>query len=341
MRSKSKDRCAQRQKIKDMKIGQFLTYDIWRISMIGMSRWKRLSIQVIKVLVMFHDGFNSKRLNLIAQGLTSSLLFALIPILAMVLAVARGFGFAGVIQESLNQSFLKETNLVPHIMEMVERYLDTAQGGVFIGVGIAILLWAVYSFFNNVEQTFDKIWDIEKSRSPIRKAANYLAIVVLIPVLLIMTSGMSILLKSAPETLRLMLESERIHSGLLRFVQLCVSWFIFSWMYISIPNTKVELRSALIPGIIIGTLFQLLQMLSVYIIMYLGRTNIVYGAFASLPILLMFLQWTCMLMMIGAELSYAIQNNKDFAINADPMDRKYSGFDTISLGQRRKKPQYR
>ena len=82
-------------------------------------------------------------MDLRANSLTYSLVFAIIPILAMILAVAKGFGVADLIQQQLNDSFLGETNLVPTIMAMVERYLDTAQGGVFLGVGLIILLWAV------------------------------------------------------------------------------------------------------------------------------------------------------------------------------------------------------
>ena len=144
-------------------------------------------------------GFTSKNLNDTAKALTFSLIFAVVPILAMVVAVAKGFGVADIIEKQLNASFLGETNMVPTIMAMVERYLETAQGGVFIGIGILILLWAVYSFFQSVETAFNRIWNVKKSRSILRQATTYIAIVVLIPVLIVCSAGLNIFVRSTVE----------------------------------------------------------------------------------------------------------------------------------------------
>jgi len=104
-------------------------------------------------------------------------------------------------------------------------------------------------------------------------------------------------------------------------------------MYIAVPNTKVKFISALIPGILMGTLFQLLQMLSVYLIAFLSRTSIVYGAFATIPILMTLLQYTSLLILIGAEMSYAIQNNEEFEYEKDlnQMSRRYKDFIMLYL----------
>ena len=112
-----------------------------------------------------------------------------------------------------------------------------------------------------------------------------------------------------------------------------IVWLFFITMYIAIPNTKVRFISALIPGILMGTLFQLLQMLSVYLIAMLSRTSIVYGAFATLPILMTLLQYTSLLILIGAEMSFAIQNNEEFEYEQDLnyMSRRYKDFVMLYL----------
>ena len=121
---------------------------MWRRTTTEMDKWyKRLGYQIIRTIVLVVRGFGSKNLNDTAKALTFSLIFAIVPILAMIVAIAKGFGVVDVIETQLNKSFLGETNLVPTIMAMVERYLETAQGGLFIGIGILILLWAVYAFF--------------------------------------------------------------------------------------------------------------------------------------------------------------------------------------------------
>ena len=319
------------------KINNFLRYDIWRFTTAELrSRRMRILLQMIRTVLLMVRGFTNKSLGDKAKSLTYSLIFTIIPILAMVLAVAKGFGVQDIIERQLNSSFLGETNIVPVIMEMVQRYLDTAQGGVFIGIGILILLWAVYSFFSSVESTFNQIWNVQKSRSVIRQAVTYIAILFLIPILIIVSSGLTIFIQQALSTLhdgQVTAMHQSLHAGGIRMLQFVVCWALFTVMYIAIPNTKVRLLSALIPGVLMGTLFQLLQMLSVYIIVFLGRTSIVYGAFASVPILLTWLQWTCLLIILGAEMSFAIQNNEQFEYEHDleKMSRRYKDCITLYL----------
>ena len=314
---------------------KFVRYDMWRRTATEFDGFfQRLGYAVIRTIVLVARGFTSKNLNDTAKSLTFSLLFAIVPILAMVLAVAKGFNVADVIETQLNDSFLGETNMVPTIMEMVERYLDTAQGGVFIGIGILILLWAVYSFFQSVETSFNRIWNVRNSRSILRQFTTYIAIVVLIPVLIVCSAGINIFVHSTVEGI---LHDSALHhffhtSGA-QLLQFVICWLLFTWMYMAIPNTKVRFTSAVIPGVLMGTLFQLLQMLSVYLIALLSRTSIVYGAFASIPILLTWLQYTSLLILIGAEMSYAIQNNEEFEYEHDlnSMSRRYKDFIMLYL----------
>ena len=320
---------------KSSKIVHFVRYDMWRRTATEFDGFfQKLGYAIIRTIVLVARGFTSKNLNDKAKSLTYSLIFAIVPILAMIVAVAKGFGVADVIEKQLNASFLGETNMVPTIMAMVERYLETAQGGVFIGIGILILLWAVYSFFQSVETAFNHIWNVQKSRSILRQETTYIAIVVLIPVLIVCSAGINIFVHSAVEST---FHVEALHhffqtSGV-KFLQFVMCWLLFTVMYVAIPNTKVHFLPALIPGIIMGTLFQLLQMLSVYLIAMLSRTSIVYGAFATVPILMTWLQYTSLLILIGAEMSYAIQNNEQFEYEQDlnSMSRRYKDFIMLYL----------
>ena len=314
---------------------QFVRYGMWRRTKTELDTWyKRLGYLVARTVALVVRGFTSKNLNDQAKALTYSLIFAVVPILAMVVAVAKGFGVADVIEKQLNSSFLGETNMVPTIMEMVQRYLDTAQGGVFIGVGILILLWAVYSFFQSVETAFNRIWNVKKSRSILRQATTYIAIVVIIPVLIVCSAGIDIFVNTTVEsTIHVEALHDFFHTSGVKMLQFALCWLFFTWMYVAIPNTKVRFWSGFIPGVLMGTLFQLLQMLSVYLIALLSRTSIVYGAFASIPILMTWLQWTSLLILIGAEMSYAIQNNEQFEYEQDlnRMSRRYKDFVMLYL----------
>ena len=314
-------------------IRHFLQYDLWRRTSHETKGLKRICFGTLKTLILVIRGFSSKQLNMTANALTYNLVFAIIPILAMILAIAKGFGFAEVIEGHLQQSLLGETQIMPEVMSMVNRYLETAQGGAFIGIGLLILIWAVYSFFRNVEQAFNAIWDVKQSRSVVRQLTTYIAVLFLVPVLVIATSGMSLFIHSTLESLPQFSTINQWHNSMVRLVQFGVAWLVFLWMYMAIPNTKVRFRSAIFPAVLMGSLFQLLQMLSMYIIVFLGRTSIVYGAFAAIPIIMIWLQWTCLLILIGAEMSFAIQNNEQFEYEKDlqKMSRRYKDFLTLYL----------
>ena len=317
------------------KIVNFIRYDVWRLTTREIdSRSKRIGYNILRTIVLVARGFTSKNLNDKAKSLTYSLIFGVAADAGDFDGGIARIGVADVIEDQLNKSFLGETNMVPTIMAMVERYLETAQGGVFIGIGILILLWAVYSFFQSVETAFNHIWNVQKSRSILRQATTYIAIVVLIPVLIVCSAGINIFVHSAVEST---FHVEALHhffqtSGV-KFLQFVMCWLLFTVMYVAIPNTKVHFLPALIPGIIMGTLFQLLQMLSVYLIAMLSRTSIVYGAFATVPILMTWLQYTSLLILIGAEMSYAIQNNEQFEYEQDlnSMSRRYKDFIMLYL----------
>ena len=229
------------------KIVHFIQYDLWRRTSSELKdgkRVKRVGFGVLKTLILVVRGFSSKQLNTAANALTYNLVFAVVPILAMVLAIAKGFGFAEVIEQQLQKSMLGETNIMPEIMGMVNRYLETAQGGTFIGIGLLILIWAVYSFFRNVEQAFNTIWDVKQSRSILRQLTTYIAVLFMVPVLVIATSGVSILIHATVETIPLLEKINHWHSSMVRLMQFVVAWLVFLWMYMAIPNTKVHFTSA-------------------------------------------------------------------------------------------------
>ena len=315
------------------KTTDFLLNDLWRKTGEEFSRWKRLGYMTLRSIVITVRGFLDHGINIRANALTYSMMFALVPILALVLAIAKGFGFEQIIEEKLYESFLGKMNLVPTIMGFVERYLETAQGGVFIGIGLLILLWSVYAFFNNIESSFNTIWQVKRSRSYLRQFTTYISILLLIPMLIVVSSGVSILFNSTLGDIPFFRAMAPLKEFAIKLAPWITTWLIFTWMYWAIPNTKVGAWAAFIPGILVGTMFQLLQILSFYLVAFLSRTSIVYGAFAAIPLLLTWLQLSCLFILSGAELSFAIQNNEDFDYDSDlrKMSRRYKDYVTLYL----------
>ena len=318
------------------KIYCFARYDVWRITESELTRGKRFLYRLIKIIVLSVRGFFNDELNLKASALTYSILFAIVPIFAIVLAIAKGFGFEDAVEYWLNSGFLKNTEVIPVIMGFVERYLETAQGGFFLGIGILILLWSVTIFFRQVEMSFNSIWQVSKSRSLVRQFTAYLSILLIIPIMVVVSAGFSIYINSRLPDLQAISLISPLVTFLIKLVPFAIMWIMFTLMYLIIPNVKVRLWSAAISGLITGSAFQLLQMLYIWGQVYLTRYNVVYGSFAAIPLLLLWLQVSCLIILFGAELSFVAQNvrNFDYEVDTKNINRRYRDYVALFLTYR-------
>jgi membrane protein len=316
------------------KLREFRQYDLWRQPHVTTpDPKKRLGYRVLQTIILVGRSFKDKALNVRANSLSFSLLFAFVPLVAGVFAIARGFGFEELIKERLSTSFLAEANIAPMIIEWVERYLETARDGLFLGIGLIVLIWAVYAFFNMLERSFNTIWNVKQSRSFGRRLTNYMVVLLLVPIMIILTSGISIFFNSTAALSPVWQAIEPIRRLLFRLVPFVVASGVFTWIFIAIPNTKVRFLSAVIPGVLMGVLFQVVQMFSVYLVVLFTRMSVVYGAFSAIPLILIWLHITCWLLLVGAELAFAIQNNEMFAYEKDleAMSRRYKDYVMLYL----------
>ena len=316
------------------RIREFIQYDLWRQPHVTThDPKKRLGYRVLQTIILVGRSFKDKALNVRANSLSFSLLFAFVPLVAGVFAIALGFVFEELIKERLSTSFLAEANIAPMIIEWVERYLETARDGLFLGIGLIVLIWAVYAFFNMLERSFNTIWNVKQSRSFGRRLTNYMVVLLLVPIMIILTSGISIFLNSTAALSPVLQAIEPIRRLLLRLVPFVVASAVFTWIFIAIPNTKVRFLSAVIPGVLMGVLFQVVQMFSVYLVVLFTRMSVVYGAFSAIPLTLIWLHIACWLLLVGAELAFAIQNNDMFAYEKDiaTMSRRYQDYVMLYL----------
>lgn len=307
---------------------RFIAHDVWRITEAELTKNKRLPFRVAKVIIISVRRIGEDKLAVRASALTFSILFALVPLLALFVAIGKGFGVENIIREWLENALIAQKDLIPTIMNFVERYLDTAQGGLFIGVGILILLITVVNFFNQVERTFNSIWEVKKSRSILRQFTAYLSALFFIPIFIALSGGISIYFNNLISDLQLQNILTPFTRFGMKFAPYLISWILFSLMYIGIPNTKVNIRSGFMAGIIAGTAFQFFQNIYIAGQVYLSRYDLVYGSFAALPLLLLWLQISCLIVLLGAEISYASQNSQNYDYEGDTknISTRYKNF---------------
>ena len=235
---------------------KFLSYDIWRITEDEVTKTTYSVYNVIKAIWICATRFTQDRLINKAAALTYSTLLAIVPILAIVFAIARGFGFDNMVEEAVS-NLGSPTEATEFILQFVNSYLAQTKNGIFIGVGLIMLFWTVVNLVNNMETTFNHIWQVQKARNMFRKITDYFSMLLLIPILLVVSSGLSIFMTTTLKHIENFALLAPLVRFLIRLIPFVLTWFMFTGLYLFMPNTKVKFKHALISGILAGTAYQL------------------------------------------------------------------------------------
>lgn len=284
----------------------YCSQDVWN------DNSKSVKVNIIKTVNLSVRSFLDQDLQSRACAMTYRTILAIVPALALLFAIGRGFGLQNTLQEELIKYFPSQQTVLTQSFQFVDSYLNEASGGLFVGIGIVFLLWTLISLLSSVEDSFNTIWQVLKGRQIWRKVTDYLAIFILLPVLMICAAGLQLMMTTSLKTL---LPYDFIDSALpviFDCLSVVLTWVFFAGSYMLIPNTKVKPGPALISGVVVGTAYQILQWLFVSGQMYVAKYNAIYGSFSFLPLMLIWLQLVWLITLIGAVMCYASQNISEF-----------------------------
>lgn len=281
---------------------QYVTTGIWEQPD---NRWH---VRFLKVVNLSVRSFTDRDLQSQAASLTYSTLLATVPVLAMLFAIARGFGFQNILKSQLFTYFPAQREVLENAFTFVDSYLNQASEGLFVGVGLIVMLWTLISLISNVESAFNLVWGIKHGRSIWRRITDYTAIFLILPILMICASGINVFMSSTLQDAIPFKSLTPMISGLLDLAAMTLTWFFFVGAYLLIPNTRVPFKNAFFAGILTGIGFTVLQWLFVSGAVYVSRYNAIYGSFAFLPLLLVWLQLVWMIVLAGAVVCYSMQS---------------------------------
>jgi membrane protein len=313
---------------------RFVTIDIWRITGNEVSGLREVYLKIGRTILLAGRGFKNDQLSTRASALTYSTLLSIVPLLAVLLGIAKGFGFQDTVRQELINYFPGHNAEFNKAFEFVNSCLAQAQGGVFIGIGLILLLWTVISLISSIEDTFNDIWQIQKSRPWYRKITDYLALFLILPVLMISSSGLSIFIYTIQNSfLSQYVFLTPIVGTTLKVAPYFFTILAFTGLYISLPNTKVKFINGLVAGCLAGVAFQFFQYIYISGQIWVSKYNAIYGSFAALPLLLLWLQLSWLICLFGAEISYASQNVEKFVFERDSknISRRYHDFLTLLI----------
>lgn len=311
------------------KVIHFLTYDIWRFTRDELSAKRMTLYDILKSFILVFRNIDRTELNTRAAALTYKNLLSIVPILAVLFAIARGFGLQDEVQRELIKYFEGQADLINRAMTFIDNSLQYAQGGVFLGIGVVILLYTVVNLLSSIEDNFNLIWNIKNGRTYYRQFTDYLALIVIAPVFLICNAGFSILLSN---TANMELIGYMVRP-IIKIAPFLITIFLFTFLYIYIPNTKVRFMPAFIAGTFSGTVFQIFQMLYIGGQIWISKYNAIYGSFAALPLLMLWLQLSWFILLFGVQLSYAYQNVAKFSFEQETknISRRFKDFVLLAI----------
>ena len=292
---------------------KFFTVGIWSIKRDSVSPLRYFIYSILKKLILAVEFTTTKRITSAAAALTYSTLLAIVPILAVVFAIARGFGYNKYIEEWFRNSFSSQPQAAETIIGFVNSYLVHTKSGLFLGIGLIFMLFTVIMLVSNIEQPFNYIWQVKKPRSLFRTITDYTSMFLLVPLVIVITSGISIFFA----TIFKQIEDTMLLGPLMQFFIQLMPYILMSGVFISLyvfmPNTKVKIGYAIAPGVLAGVAMQGLQLFYIHSQIWVSSYNAIYGSFAALPLFMLWVQISWLICLFGAELCYASQNMEEFA----------------------------
>lgn len=266
----------------------------------------------VKILISIWNDFTAKRIGASASRLTYSTLLATIPILAVVFAIARGFGYNFYIEDWFRRMLEAQPEVCETIIGFVNSYLKHTQKGLFLGIGLLFMLWTVLMLISDIEQTFNDIWQVKRQRSLFRTFTDYISLLFIIPIFIVCSSGLSIWVTAFHHNVSDVILLGSTISFLIQLTPYILTSVLFTALYIFMPNTRVGLKHAIIPGIVAGIAFQLFQTIYINSQIWISSYNAIYGSFAILPFFILSIQISWTICLTGAEMCYMLQNKEDF-----------------------------
>lgn len=290
-------------------------------------------VNLIKTVNITAKSFLNTDVQSQACSLTYRTLLAVVPALALLFAIGRGFGFQNLLQDELFKLFPSQKEAIGHALRFVDSYLNQASEGIFVGVGIVFLLWTLISLISSVEDSFNLIWGIKQGRNIWRKITDYTAMFLILPVLMICGSGFSIFLNNTIQQIFNFDFLTPLISWLFELASYLFTCMFFMAMFMLVPNARVRLKNAAIAGVFTGTGFLVLQWIFVTGQMYVARYNAIYGSFSFLPLLLIWLQLVWVIILSGSLICYASQNifQYSFIEQISEISRDYYEKVTIAI----------
>lgn len=317
------------------KLIDFLKKDIWRITFKGLPKYQVLLVKMLRILLLAFRGYDEDKVSLRSSALTFYSMLSVVPVAAMAFGISKMVGIDKHLTRYLNEQFVGQQEVLEYIISFANKFLENTKGGLIAGIGAIILIWSVMKVFSNIESSFNAIWQVRTGRNWFRKFSDYISMLIIAPILLVASSSATVFIS----TMLKQLASEVTIIGMIspvifffiKLIPYVLIWLLLTMVFMVMPNTKVNFKSAFIAGIISGTAFVFVQWIYIHFQVGVSKYNAIYGSFAALPLFLIWLQMSWLIVLFGAEISFAVQNVEKYEFEPDTQNISVFSWRVLSL----------
>jgi membrane protein len=292
----------------------FISNRLWKVRMSKVGKRHGFFIKQLRILSLAIKGFNEDNCLVKATALTFYTLFSIVPILALIFAIAKGFGYEKTLQDQILHNYAQYQEILENAFVYANSMLSSTSEGIIAGIGIVLLLWSVMNLLINIENSLNDIWEVARGRSWLRKITDYLTIMLVGPVFLIISGGLTVAIQTKISSVAIL----GVFGVLMvKFIAYLLVVGVFTFLFVALPNIKVNARAAIGAAVVSALLFELLGWAYVNFQIGANRLNAIYGGFAALPLFLIWVQYSWYIVLFGAELAYANQNVDHYELEDD------------------------
>ena len=272
--------------------------------------FKRKISEIKRMIYLIYRNYRDGETQILAISLTYYSLLAIFPVVALVLGITKGFGLDKIFIQKFFELWPGNNSFLRVIVDVAQRLLLSTESSILTGVGIVILIYSAVKVLIMLENSFNKIWKINKKRSITRRVIDYIAIIFLGPIFFVLLSALN---SVAVE------EISKHFSGNAVIMNLFIGLFgpatyiiLFSYLFYVIPNTNVKIKPAVYAGIVTTLLTFGWKLLFLLLQSSITRYNIIYGSLALIPIFLIWVQYVWVTILLGAQIAFSIQTSDEF-----------------------------
>lgn len=280
---------------------------LWDADLAALPFFRRCGIWILRVATVVFRDFGKDNCMLRASALTYATMLAIVPLLAFAFAILKGLGVQNKLEPIIIENLAVGSEAV---VTQIFQYINNTNVARLGTAGLILLLMTVLALLSNIEKSFNHIWHVGETRSIMRRFSDYFSVIAFGPLLIVAAISMTATLETM--TLVQELRGTQVVGDLITFsfktLPYVAMWVAFTFLLLFMPNIRVRVPAAVVGGIFGGTLWQISQLLYVDFQVGVARYNAIYGTMAALPIFMVWMYISWLIVLLGVEVTYAVQN---------------------------------